>query len=87
MDEDEEYDTMVEEDNLFSLIVENGIMCHDSVLSCTLSMGTTITIPSMSQKIAEICWKSGKKIKCIAIWSLQIYMDIRSQKKNLMCRW
>jgi hypothetical protein len=67
MDEEEEEDmVVVEEDHLFSLIVEKWATCHDSVPNMH-SVGT-VTVQSMSQKISQICWKSGKKRRCIAIW-------------------
>jgi hypothetical protein len=60
MDEDT---MMEEEDCLSTLIVVKWATFHN----CVLSVGIFI-VQSMSQNIAQICWKSGKKRKCISIW-------------------
>jgi hypothetical protein len=68
LDKEEEEDmVVVEEDHLSTLIVEKWATCHDFVPNCTLSMGTA-TVHSMSLKIAQNCWQSGKKRRHIAIW-------------------
>jgi hypothetical protein len=68
MDEEEDEDmVVVEEDHLFVLIVVKWATCHDFVLNHTLSVGT-VTVQSMSQKISQICWQSGKRRRHTAIW-------------------
>jgi hypothetical protein len=68
MDEEEDEDiVVVEEHYLFSLIVEKWATSHDFVPNHAHFVGTS-KIQRISQKIVRICWQSGKRRKCTAIW-------------------